>query len=114
LPACLFACAYRCERFREEAAFGKDTLLKQTFYGFRVHVRICWPGLITRVSVALANAHELSVVPEIVQGMLGVVIGDCNYHSPRTKEKLLGTMGVEFLAPSPPRSEIRPRRGAPC
>ncbi len=28
LPACLFACAYRCERFRGKAAFGKDTLLK--------------------------------------------------------------------------------------
>jgi hypothetical protein len=99
LPACLFARAYRCERFRGEAAFGKDTLLKQTFYGFRVHVRVCWPGLITRVSVAPANAHELSVVPEIVEGMRGVVIGDRNYHSPRTKEELLGTMGVELLAP---------------
>jgi hypothetical protein len=35
LPACLFARAYRCRRFRGEAAFGKDTLLRQTFYGFR-------------------------------------------------------------------------------
>jgi hypothetical protein len=34
LPACLFARAYRCKRFRGEAAFGKDILLKQTFYGF--------------------------------------------------------------------------------
>ncbi len=31
LPACLFARAYRCRRFRGEATFGKDTLLKQTF-----------------------------------------------------------------------------------
>jgi hypothetical protein len=35
--ACLFACAYRCHRFRGEAAFGNDTLPKQTFYSFRVH-----------------------------------------------------------------------------
>ena len=48
LPVCLFARAYRCKRFRGEAAFGKDMLLKQTFYGFRVHVRVCWPGVITR------------------------------------------------------------------
>ena len=40
LPACLFARAYRCKRFRGESAFGKDTLLKQTFYGFRVHARV--------------------------------------------------------------------------
>jgi hypothetical protein len=44
LPACLFARAYRCKRFRGEAAFGKDILLKQTFYGFRVHMRVCWPA----------------------------------------------------------------------
>ena len=113
LPACLFARAYRCERFRGEAAFGKDTLLKQTFYGFRVHVRVCWPGLITRVSVAPANAHELSVVPEIVEGMRGVVIGDRNYHSPRTKEELLGTRGVELLAPfSSKKRDPAPKRSA--
>ena len=41
LAACLFARAHRCRRFRGKAAFGKDTLLKQTFfYGFRVHVRV--------------------------------------------------------------------------
>src|SRR3712207_5008891 len=28
LPACLFARAYRCRRFRGEAAFGKDPLLR--------------------------------------------------------------------------------------
>ena len=66
-PVCLFARAYRCRRFRGEAAFGKDTLLKQTFYGFRVHVRVCWPGGVTRFSVAPANVHELSVLPEITR-----------------------------------------------
>jgi hypothetical protein len=62
-----------------EAAFGKDALLKQTFYGFRVHARVCWPGVITRFSVAPANAHELSVLPERTSGLL---VGDRNYHSP--------------------------------
>ncbi len=98
LPACLFARAYRCRRFRGEAAFGKDTLLKQTFYGFRMHVRVAWPGLITRFSVAPANAHELSVLPEIVEGTSGLIVGDRNYHSPKTKEDLV-RMGVELLAP---------------
>lgn len=98
LPACLFARAYRCRRFRGEAAFGKDTLLKQTFYGFRLHVRVCWPGVITRVSVAPANAHELSVVPEIAEFTSGLLVGDRNYHSPKTKEQLEG-IGIELLAP---------------
>jgi len=48
LPVCMFARAHRCRRFKGEATFGKDTLLKQTFYGFRVHMRVCWPGIISR------------------------------------------------------------------
>jgi hypothetical protein len=112
LPACLFARAYRCSRFRGEGAFGKDTLLRQTFYGFRVHVRVCWPGLITRFSVAPANAHELSVVPEIVEGTSGLIVGDRNYHSPKTKEEL-ATMGIELLAPySSKKLDPNPKRSA--
>jgi hypothetical protein len=98
LAACLFARAHRCRRFRGEAAFGKDTLLRQTFYGFRVHVRVCWPGVITRISVAPANAHELSVVPELVEHTWGVVVGDRNYWSPPVREELAGR-GVELVAP---------------
>jgi hypothetical protein len=98
LPACLFARAHRCSRFKGEAAFGKDILLKQTFYGFRMHVRVCWPGVITRFSVAPANAHELSVLPEIAEFTSGLIVGDRNYHSPKTREQLAG-MGVELLAP---------------
>lgn len=99
LPVCLFARAYRCKRFRGEAAFGKDTLLRQTFYGFRVHVRVCWPGVITRFSVAPANAHELSVVPGLLESTRGLAVGDRNYHSPKTKEELARSGGVELLAP---------------
>src|SRR5215207_1946702 len=98
LPACLFARAYRCSRFKGEAAFGKDTLIRQTFYGFRVHVRICWPGVITRISVAPANANELSVVPELVEHTWGVVVGDRNYHAPALREELAGP-SVELAAP---------------
>ena len=112
LPACLFARAYRCRRFRGEAAFGKDTLIKQTFYGFRVHARVAWLGLITHFSVAPANAPELSVVPEIFEGTRGVVVGDRNYHSPNTKEDLT-TMGIELLAPySSKKRDLAPKKSA--
>jgi hypothetical protein len=73
--------------------------LRQTFYGFRVHVRVCWPGVITRFfSVAPANAHELCVLPELAEGTFGLLIGDRNYHSPKTAQELAG-IGVELLAP---------------
>ena len=113
LPACLFARAYRCRRFRGEAAFGKDTLLRQTFYGFRVHMRVCWPGLITRMSVAPANAHELSVLPEIAEFTSGLIVGDRNYHSPKTKEELARSGGVELLAPyRSKKGDSNPQRSA--
>jgi hypothetical protein len=113
LPACLFARAYRCRRFRGEAAFGKDTLLKQTFYGFRMHVRVCWPGLITRFSVAPANAHELSVLPEIAEGTSGMIVGDRNYHSPKSRQELLAGMGVELVAPySSKKRDPTPKKSA--
>ena len=112
LPVCLFARAYRCSRFKGKAAFGKDTLLKQTFYGFRMHVRVCWPGVITRLSVAPANAHELSVVPELVESTSGLLIGDRNYHSPKTKEEL-ARVGVELLAPySSKKRDHAPKKSA--
>ena len=112
LPACLFARAHRCKRFKGEAAFGKDTLLKQTFYGFRVHARVCWPGVITRLSVAPANVHELSIVPELVESTSGIVVGDRNYHSPETREEL-ADMGVELLAPySSKKRDPAPQRSA--
>ena len=117
LPACLFArahrCRRRCRRFRGEAAFGKDTLLKQTFYGFRVHARVCWPGLITRLSVAPANAHELRILLELVESTSGLIVGDRNYHSPRIKEELARGMGVELLAPySSKKLDPNPKRSA--
>lgn len=112
LAACLFARAPRCRRFRGEAAFGRDTLLRQTFYGFRMHVRVCWPGVITSFSIAPANVHELQVLPEIVEGTSGIVVGDRNYHSPRTAQELCRG-GLELMAPYSSKSkDPTPRRSA--
>ena len=48
IPVCQFARAYRCRRFDDTASFGKNHTSRQTFYGFRLHMRLCWPGVITR------------------------------------------------------------------
>jgi hypothetical protein len=77
-----------------------------------MHVRVAWPGLITRFSLAPANAHELSVLPEIVEGTSGLIVGDRNYHSPKTSEELV-RMGVELLAPySSKKLDPNPKRSA--
>ena len=62
LPVCRLARAYRCRRFAAQAAYGYDEMAKQLFYGFRVHIRICWPGVIVAVDLAPANVHELAMV----------------------------------------------------
>jgi hypothetical protein len=77
-----------------------------------MHVRLCWPGLITRISVAPANAHELSVVPELVEFAPGIVVGDRNFHTPKTREEL-ASMGVELLVPhSSKKRDPTPKRSA--
>jgi hypothetical protein len=98
LPVCQFARAYRCRRFRGEAAFGKDTLVRQTFYGLRLHLRLEWPGVIVRCCLAPANVHELAAVPALAEQTVGSVIGDRNYWSPATTADWLAH-GVALLAP---------------
>jgi hypothetical protein len=98
LPVCLFARAYRGRRFRGEAAYGKDNLTRQTFYGFRVHVRLCWPGVITQVCLAPAQVSELAVVPDLAIATTGLLIGDRNYWQPRLTAALQA-QGLALLAP---------------
>jgi hypothetical protein len=83
VPVCQFARAHRCRRFRAEAAYGKDTLVRQTFYGLRVHVRLEWPGVITRFGIAAANVHELRALPALTEVTHGILVGDRNYWSPK-------------------------------
>lgn len=98
IPVCRFARAYRCRRFRGEAAFGHDELNRQTYYGFRCHVRSCRPGVIAAFSLAPANESDLAVLPELVEGSWGFAVGDRNYWSPPLTEAL-GTMGLALMAP---------------
>jgi hypothetical protein len=67
------------------------------------------------LSMAPANAHELlRVLPELLEATSGlIVVGDRNYHSPKTKEQS-ATMGVEVLAPysSSKKLDPNPKRSA--
>jgi hypothetical protein len=98
LPVCQFARAYRCRNFKGQADYGKDILVRQTFYGFRLHVRLCWPGVITRVELAPANVSELRLVPELVTHTHGSLVGDRNYWSPLLSAQLHQS-GIELNAP---------------
>jgi hypothetical protein len=99
IPVCRFARAYRCRRFRGEAAFGKDLVARQTFYGFRLHVRLCWPGVLARCCLAPANVAETAALPHLLDGTAGLAVGDRNYGGPRTAAEA-ARAGVVLLAPS--------------
>lgn len=99
LPVCRFARAHRCRRFRGEAAFGKDLVARQTFYGFRLHVRLCWPGVLARCCLSPANVSEQAALPHLLEGTGGLAVGDRNYGGPKTADEA-ARVGVVLLAPS--------------
>jgi hypothetical protein len=52
------------------------------------------------------------VLPEIVAGTSGLIVGDRNYHSPQKTEEL-ATTGIELLAPySSKKRDPAPKRSA--
>lgn len=93
VPVCRFARARRCRRLRAQAAYCFDEMAKQTFFGVRLHLRVCWPGVIVNFEVAPANVHELRCAEDLLDGARGCALGDHNYWSPA----LAGQIRVEGL-----------------
>lgn len=104
VPVCRFGRSRRCSRFRGVAAYGYDQGSKTFFYGFRSHLRACWPGVVAAVQFAPANASDLELAPEVVEGAAGQVLGDRNYWNPLLREQL-APAGIAFLAPYRKRGE---------
>ena len=98
VPVCRFGRAYACSRFRGEAAFGYDAGSKATIYGFRHHLRVCWPGVVVACQMAPANVHDRGLVPELVEGGTGQVLGDRNDWDPKLTAAL-GAAGIALEAP---------------
>jgi hypothetical protein len=98
MAVCRFGRAYTCSRFRGQAAFGRDTGSKATIYGLRGHLRANWPGVVSALSVAPANVHDRDLVPELVEGASGQVLGDRNYWDPKLTAELVPA-GIALLAP---------------
>ena len=98
VPVCHPARNARCRRFRDSATYGRDSLAKQFFFGFRLHVRLTWPGVITAAALVPANAHDVAVAPWLLAGQHGWALGDRGYWSPTLRAELAGG-GVVLAAP---------------
>jgi hypothetical protein len=110
VAVCRFARARRCRRLRELSAYGRDEMIKQTYFGVRLHLRVCWPGVISGVEVAPANLHDLAVAEELLAGVRGYALGDRNYWKPALMAELR-EKGLVLLAPF--RSAKREKRPWP-
>jgi hypothetical protein len=98
LPVCRFARAPWCVRFRGQASYGKDHADRQTFYGFRLHAQLSWPGLLTRLFLAPANEADGEIAPVLLEGTQGIVLGDRNYWLPDL-QAFLRSKGILLQAP---------------
>jgi hypothetical protein len=98
IPVCQFTRAPRCHRFAGEAGFGQDHLTRRAFYGFRLHARVCWPGVICQIELTPGQGSELAAALDLTEATHGLVIGDRNFWSPRLREDL-ERQGLTLLAP---------------
>jgi hypothetical protein len=99
VPVCRFARARFSKLFRGVAAYGKE-LGNQTFYGFRLHVKINSLGMIQTFEMAPANVHDLRMLDELTEGDSGILLADRAYLSQLVKEQLLVKQGLELSIPT--------------
>ena len=98
VPVCRFGRGGYCKGFRGQAGFGYDSVQKQAYYGFRLHLRTSRGGVILAYELARAGAADTEVLPELSPPPGTTGIGDRNYWSPALTEELAAA-GVRLLAP---------------
>ena len=98
VPVCRFARAPRCQGFKGQAAFGHDEVARQTYYGFRAHLCIHWPGVISDLRVTPANVHDTVAAETLLSDCTGWALGDRNYWKPALQEALQ-ERGLFLLTP---------------
>jgi hypothetical protein len=109
IPVCQFTRAPRCQRFAGEAGYGQDHLTRRDFYGFRLHARICWPGVICQIELTAGQGSELAAALDLSEASHSLVIGDRNFWSPRLCAEL-ERQGLTVLAPFRRRQDPWPDR----
>jgi hypothetical protein len=114
LHVCKFARAQSSKLFKGTATYGYDHLIRNTFFGFRVHVRCSDEGPLGQATLAAADVSDLAAVDELTPSEGGVGIGDRNYWGPERSAELLRQKSFLLLAPfrtksrdpDPPRSKL--------
>ena len=99
LHVCQFARAKGSKLFKGTAAFGYDHLARNTFFGFRVHLRCSDLGPVPQIELTPADVSDSRPPPRRWRRPGGGVgIGDRNYWSP-DRQAELARQGFTLLAP---------------
>jgi hypothetical protein len=99
IPVCRFARARFSKLFKGIAAYGKE-LGNQTFYGFRLHLKINSLGMIQTFDLAPANVHDIRMLPELTEGDSGMLLADRAYLSEPLRQQLFAKQGLELSIPT--------------
>lgn len=98
LPVCGFKRAPQAKVFQGLASFGSSNTKLGTFYGFRGHLLINADGIVLGLALTAAHVDERDVVPELVSGLRGQLLGDKGYLRPSLTEALAG-QGLQLITP---------------
>jgi IS5 family transposase len=87
IEVCKFVRAKTSQQFKDSAAYGK--WFGQTFFGYRLHLKITDIGMIRQFILAPANEHDIRYAePLIAQDRGGWVLADKGYRSKPLQQKL--------------------------
>jgi len=98
IPVCKYARAFKSRCFKGDAGFSRCASKDEKYYGFEGHVVISFDGIICGYEFAAANVDERDVLPEMIVGMKGLLIGDKGYIRPDLKTELSG-QGIDLQTP---------------
>jgi hypothetical protein len=94
LHVCRFARAHFSKCFAGQAAYGRDPVIANTFYGFRVHLRCLRGGPVDAFTITPGNCSDIETAHELAPLIPGQVgIADRNYWSPQDAQQLLCEQG---------------------
>jgi hypothetical protein len=89
LPACRFARAPSCRRLTGVTSFGFDHTIGAVFYALRIHLRAADCGVVAKLEIAPANAHDFDAAPEM-HAPTGLHLSDRNDWSRSLQHELRG------------------------
>jgi len=88
IPTCHIKRAFKRNPFRGIGAVGYCAAKDEKYFGFKGHLIISPHGLPISFAIAPANVDERDVLPELTQGLQGMIIADKGLIRPALKEEL--------------------------